>query len=205
MPSDLTRLDQVRQTLAPRVAGYREAVLLAADELEASLRAARATADRTPAFAAALGPLGAAHLDTDRLAPLFGSEETSLAGPALRAVEQAAVVLRDMAASTEVAHLDLVGTELVVLSACDTGLGDVRGGEGVFGLQRAFIAAGAEAVLMSLWKVPDEHTLELMGLFYDKWLGGKSKRDAFAFAQQAMRKKYPDKPYLWAGFVLVGE
>lgn len=105
----------------------------------------------------------------------------------------------------EVAHLNLVGTELVVLSACDTGLGDVGGGEGVFGLQRAFIAAGAEAVLMSLWKVPDEQTLELMGLFYDGWLGGKSKPDAFADAQQTLREKYPDTPYYWAGFVLIGE
>jgi tetratricopeptide (TPR) repeat protein len=72
----------------------------------------------------------------------------------------------------EAANLNLRGTELVVLSACDTGKGDVKNGEGVFGLRRAFQEAGAQDVLMSLWSVPDEETAELMKRFYSKWLGG---------------------------------
>lgn len=161
MPSDLARLDQVRQTLAPRVAGYRQAVLLAADELEASLRSARATGvgDQIPVFAAALGPLGAAHLDTDRLAPLFGSEERSLAGPARRAVEQAAVVLRDMAASAEVAHLDLApGADLtgsVRVALADAG--------------RAFGAAHVVAVARSGRFDPAAHCPWLEGYPFGRW------------------------------------
>lgn len=101
----------------------------------------------------------------------------------------------------EVSNMDLGNTELVILSACETGLGDIKGGEGVFGLQRAFKIAGAKNIIMSLWKVPDKETVELMELFYEKWLGGMTKYDAFASAQKEMRKKYT--PYYWAAFVLV--
>jgi CHAT domain-containing protein len=102
----------------------------------------------------------------------------------------------------EVSNLDLQNTELVVLSACETGLGDIKGGEGVFGLQRAFKVAGAKTIIMSLWKVPDKETVELMELFYSNWLEKKmSKYEAFTQAQREMRKKYP--PYFWAAFVMV--
>ena len=101
----------------------------------------------------------------------------------------------------EVSRLDLSGTELVVLSACDTGLGEVRGNEGVYGLQRAFKIAGAKYILMSLWQVPDEETAQLMTSFYRHWLTGKTVREALLQAQRTMREKYP--PYYWAGFVLM--
>lgn len=105
----------------------------------------------------------------------------------------------------DVAHLDLTATELVVLSACETGLGEVFAGEGVFGLTRAFRAAGARAVIMSLWSVPDPQTRELMVLFYINWLDkGMSKPAALNAAQREMAMCYDD-PYFWAGFVLVGE
>ncbi len=104
----------------------------------------------------------------------------------------------------EAQHLDLTGTELVTLSACETGRGQVRGGEGVYGLQRAFALAGAQAVLMSLWKVSDRVTQEFMGEFYRNWLSGKSKSDALRLTQQAVRRAHPE-PFYWGAFVLVGK
>ena len=104
----------------------------------------------------------------------------------------------------DVAHMDLGRTSLVVLSACETGLGELRQGEGVFGMKRAFRAAGAATVVMSLWKVPDEATQRLMELFYTNWLDKRmAKADAFIAAQRTMAAT--DGPYYWAGFVLVGE
>ena len=101
----------------------------------------------------------------------------------------------------EISQMDLSTTELAVLSACETGLGELRGYEGVYGLQRAFKLAGARYLLMSLWQVPDFQTQELMTTFYNYWLKGKTIEQAFARAQADMRKKY--SPYYWAAFVLV--
>ncbi len=103
----------------------------------------------------------------------------------------------------EISQLDLRHTELVVLSACETGLGDIRGNEGVYGLQRAFKIAGAKNLVMSLWQVPDYPTQELMTAFYQKWLIDQLPlRQALQSAQKAMRDKGYD-PYHWAGWVLV--
>ena len=108
----------------------------------------------------------------------------------------------------EATGLNLQGTELVVLSACETGLGETSNGEGVFGLRRALQEAGAQAVLMSMWKVPDEETRQLMTLFYKKWLSGKDKPTALREAQlelrhDVMRRWQQDRPHDWAAFVLV--
>ena len=106
-----------------------------------------------------------------------------------------------IATAYEISQLDLSNTELLVLSACETALGDIKGNEGVFGLQRAFKMAGVKKMILSLWQVPDKETAELMTAFYGYWLKGKSIHEAFAQAQGEMRKKYP--PYYWAAFVLV--
>jgi hypothetical protein len=80
----------------------------------------------------------------------------------------------------DVSGLDLLATELVVLSACETGLGEAPTGEGVFGLRRAFVLAGAKTLVMSLWKAPDEQTRELMEDFYRRILAGEPRAEATA-------------------------
>lgn len=102
----------------------------------------------------------------------------------------------------EIAQLDLSNTELVVLSACETALGDLKHtNEGVIGLQRAFKLAGVEKMIISLWQVPDKATVELMELFYNNWLGGQTVREALHNAQMEMKKKH--EAFYWAAFILV--
>ena len=102
----------------------------------------------------------------------------------------------------EISRLNLTKTKLVVMSACETGLGDVKNSEGVFGLQRAFKLAGVESLIMSLWKVPDNATSELMSAFYEEWLGGKTRHESLKIAQKKVREKYKS-PYFWAAFVMM--
>jgi CHAT domain-containing protein len=101
----------------------------------------------------------------------------------------------------EVTTLNMQNTDLVVLSACETGLGDIRGSEGVYGLQRAFKMAGVRFLIMSLWQVPDKETSEFMSLFYKNLFEFKGVKEAFSATQKVMRSKYD--PYFWAAFVLV--
>ncbi len=103
----------------------------------------------------------------------------------------------------EATNVSLTNTQLVVLSACETGLGEIKGSEGVFGLQRAFKAAGTEYLLMSLWKVPDKETAEFMAFFYNYWFNGNPIPTAYYQTQQYMKSKYPNDPFKWAVFVLV--
>ena len=103
----------------------------------------------------------------------------------------------------EISQMNLSNTELVVLSACETGLGQVSGNEGVYGLQRAFKIAGVKYLIMSLWKVDDRSTQAFMAEFYKQWLQGKQPiPEAFRAAQKSMRAKSPGA-YDWAGFVLI--
>lgn len=103
----------------------------------------------------------------------------------------------------DVSGLDLSATELVVLSACETGLGEIQIGEGVFGLRRAFILAGAKTLIMSLWKVPDQQTQELMEEFYQRMLTGQPRADALRAAQLLIKTKY-NHPYYWGAFICQG-
>ncbi|MFK7782749.1 CHAT domain-containing protein [Psychroserpens sp.] len=102
----------------------------------------------------------------------------------------------------EISNMDLSNTDMVVLSACETGLGDIDSSEGVYGLQRAFKMAGVDIIVMSLWQVPDSETAEFMSLFYKSWIKDKQVRKAFSFAQRTMQEKYYNEPLKWAAFVL---
>lgn len=103
----------------------------------------------------------------------------------------------------EVQNLDLDGTELVVLSACKTGQGKILNGEGVYGLQRAFRVAGAQNLLISLWDLDDVVGQLFVQTFYEQWLSGQSKSEAFHRAQLTIKSKYPH-PFYWGGFLLIG-
>jgi CHAT domain-containing protein len=104
--------------------------------------------------------------------------------------------------SEEISFMDLSGVELVVLSACDTGLGEVSNLEGINGLQRAFKLAGANKLIMSLWKVPDKETAEFFRHFYKLLLDEQlTINESFRRTQKNMKEKY--KPYYWASFVLL--
>lgn len=102
----------------------------------------------------------------------------------------------------EISRLDLSNTKLVVLSACETARGKIDPVEGVLGLQRAFKKAGAQTIVMSLWKVPDESTSILMTEFYRNLMNGVEIHQALKNAENRVKELYPD-PYYWAGFIIL--
>ncbi|MBI4750806.1 MAG: CHAT domain-containing protein [Acidobacteria bacterium] len=105
----------------------------------------------------------------------------------------------------EASQLDLWGTQLVVLSACDTGVGDVKNGEGVYGLRRALVLAGSESQMMSLWSVSDKATRELMIDFYTRLKAGEGRSEALRHVQLRMLKDPKRRhPFYWASFIQSG-
>lgn len=110
-------------------------------------------------------------------------------------------VLGGILTAQDISRLDLSGTELVVLSACQSGQGKVTP-EGLFGLQRAFKKAGAQTLVMTLWRVSDRVTREFMVSFYKHLVHSEDKRKAFEEARQEIRDRYPE-PFYWAGFVMI--
>jgi CHAT domain-containing protein len=106
----------------------------------------------------------------------------------------------------EASGLNLWGTKLVTLSACDTGVGEVRNGEGVYGLRRAFVLAGAETLVLSLWPVSDYVTRETMTAYYTGLRAGLGRGDALRQAKLAMLKRTGRQhPFYWASFIQSGE
>ena len=128
----------------------------------------------------------------------FAGANQTLSGDSQPSVGQGDGILNAL----EIAQTDLRGLDLVVLSACQTALGDITQGEGVFGLQRGFKKAGAKSILMSLWNVDDEVTQLLMTEFYRGWTSGMTKTAALRNAQAIVKQKYPD-PRHWAAFILL--
>jgi len=120
------------------------------------------------------------------------------------AEQQAVLNKKGWFTAAECSNLELNGTELVVLSACETGRGKLQAGRGAFGLQRAFRIAGADAVLLSMWSVDDLVTSQLMVRFYEHWLDGNSASEALELAQQEIRKQYPH-PYYWGAWICYGD
>ena len=107
--------------------------------------------------------------------------------------------------AAEVLDLELKGTELVVLSACETGVGEIYTGEGVYGLKRAFQQAGAQSVLSTLWSISDTSTSTFMSDFYRRYLGGSQAQQALRDTQlEFIDNKQWSHPYYWAAFVMVG-
>src|SRR5213079_959723 len=110
----------------------------------------------------------------------------------------------------EISLLNLHGTDLVVLSACQTGLGDLKTGEGVYGLRRAFLYAGARTLVTSLFEVPDAETRELMLRFYRGLKAGETKLASLNAAQRDLIRERRQThgaahPFFWVSFVLVGD
>lgn len=103
----------------------------------------------------------------------------------------------------EAMSLNLDNTDLVVLSACETGLGEISQGEGVYGLQRAFLVAGAKTLIMSMFKVDDDATQKLILNFYKKWLTTSNLRQSFIDAKKELRVEYPE-PIYWGAFMMIG-
>jgi CHAT domain-containing protein/Flp pilus assembly protein TadD len=156
---------------------------------------------------------------TAREAP-SGQKPVRIENPFLRAGLALAGANRSLAqegvsegilSAEKILGLNLQGTDLVVLSACETGVGDVKNGEGVYGLRRAFTQAGAKSLVMSLWEVPDKETKELMVSFYKNLQSGKMNRaEALRHAalkqRETVKSRYgSDNPYYWGAFVFLGE
>lgn len=166
------------------------------------------------------GVFGARHDAREQEATASRSVDRALVGARFRDIDEpfirSALLFSDAArpattgrttdgivTAMDILGMDLRSTELVVLSACDSGRGDVVAGSGSYGLKRALLFAGAESVVTSLWKVSDEVTAGFMADFYGALREGVPREEALRQAELSIRRAYPH-PYFWAAFVLTG-
>ena len=108
----------------------------------------------------------------------------------------------------EITQLDWNGTELVVVSGCDSGSGDIKNGEGIYGLKRAISVAGSKSSLLTLWKVDDQATAVFMKSYYEKLVAGEGRAKALINTQREFRNHNNENfrhPYIWAAFQLSGD
>lgn len=158
-------------------------------------------------------PAASASGSRTQTATIGANSNAAIENPLLRSgVALAGANLRDLKGddgiltALEASGLNLWGTKLVVLSACDTGLGEVRNGEGVYGLRRAFTLAGAESLVMSLWPISDYTTRTLMTSYYQNLKSGLGRGEALRQVQLGMLKKNPGlHPFYWANFIQAGD
>ncbi|MBL0307268.1 MAG: CHAT domain-containing protein [Chitinophagaceae bacterium] len=208
LPATKTEVDGINKVL--RSSGYQVAEFIQKDATEVNLKSTRKISILHIAthgyflkdVEKASWPIGV-HADNAKENVLLRSG-LMLSGAAEADKESASLENKSngVITSYEAMNLDLQGTHLVVLSACETGLGEVRAGEGVYGLQRAFLVAGAEALVMSLWKVDDAATQQLMNNFYTNWTKTGDKQKAFKQAQLQLMTKYKE-PFYWGAFVMM--
>ncbi len=212
LPGTKTELETVSKVLKP--SGYQVIQYMAADANEKNLKAVNGP------FILHIATHGYFLKDVDESAgSVFGVNAENAtnnpllrsglilagAGKAISGTGSSDMTSNDNGILTayEAMNLNLEGTALVVLSACETGLGDVKAGEGVYGLQRAFLVAGADALVMSLWKVDDAATQLLMTSFYTNLIKLGNQQRAFKQAQLQLLAKYKE-PYYWGAFVMMG-
>ena len=205
LPGTKIEIDAVSKTL--KASAYTVTQFVQKDATEARLKAVKGPALLHIATHGYFQPDAEGGEDNAKNNPLlrsgllFAGASKTLSGEALPNLESND---NGILTAYEAMNLSLEGTDLIVLSACETGLGDVRAGEGVYGLQRAFQVAGAKALVMSLWKVDDAATQALMTNFYTNLAKGSTKLKAFKQAQLQLMLKYKD-PYYWGAFVMLGQ
>ncbi len=212
LPGTKVEIDGIASVL--KASGYKLNVLTQASATEAKLKAVKSPE------VLHIATHGYFLEDVESTGSAFGVElENASDNPLLRSGLMLAGAAKTLSGATtpnlssndngiltayEAMNMNLEGTQLIVLSACETGLGDVKAGEGVYGLQRAFLVAGAEALIMSLWKVDDAATQQLMKSFYANWIKLRNKQKAFKQAQLQLLVKYKE-PYYWGAFVMMGQ
>lgn len=161
---------------------------------------ARPTPQQATAAASAPRPIFAENPLLSSMLVMAGAETASK----LPAESREPEIGNGLVTALEVASMNLWGTQLVVLSACETGRGDVSNlGQGVYGLRRAVMVAGAQTLLTSLWKVDDKATKDLMSRYYKNLLSGQGRAESMRAAALFVRKKRPH-PYFWAPFITIG-
>lgn len=210
LPGTKTEVENINKIL--KTSGYTNTVVMQNDASEEAVKAAHAEVLHFATHGFFLADLS--EVDADKV---LGVETSSAKkNPLLRSglmfancekvfdeTGERATANNGILTAYEAMNLSLEKTDLVVMSACETGLGAIKSGEGVYGLQRSFLVAGAKSVIMSLWEVSDDATMELMTAFYKNYSASGNKQEAFLAAQKQIKIKFKE-PFYWGAFVLIG-